>query len=273
MRQWMLRITAYADRLLTGLDRIEWSDSLKEMQRNWIGRSEEPRSISKSTAFPRKSVSLPPAGHAVWRDLHGPGPEHSLVAKSPHRDQRAVVQNYRRQSPKKSDLERTDLAKDKLASATGGFAFNPANGQRIPIWNCRYVLAGSARATSWRCQARHARFGIRHPLWTPVVQVVEPPAGKDWHGYLEDGIAVNSRAPNSLWIGLPTPAAKKKITEWLEANQLGKSAVNYKLRDWLFSRQRYWASLPNRLEEGRGGTELSRSVAGIGASRRPSPTG
>ncbi|MCC6233659.1 MAG: leucine--tRNA ligase [Verrucomicrobiales bacterium] len=247
MRQWMLRITAYADRLLRDLDTIQWSDSLKEMQRNWIGRSEgalvdfrvAPESGAAAgaaiTVFTTRPDTLFGATYMVL------APEHGLVEALASGAQRAAVDAYRREIAKKSDLERTELAKEKTGVFTGAYALNPVNGARIPIWIADYVLASYGTGAIMAVPAHDTRdfeFATRFEL--PVLQVVEPPAGVDWKGYVDDGVAVNSAGPEVSLNGLPTPEAKRVITEWLAARGVGRGMVNFKLRDWLFSRQRYW---------------------------------
>jgi leucyl-tRNA synthetase len=249
MRQWMLRITAYAERLLHDLETIQWSDSLKEMQRNWIGRSEGAevdfaiaecgmRSAECQKAirvFTTRPDTLFGATYMVL------APEHKLVSALTTPTQRQAVEAYKAEVAKKSDLERTELAKEKTGVFTGGYAINPVNGEKIPIWIADYVLisygTGAIMAVPGH-DTRDFEFATRFNL--PIVQVVEPPAGKDWHGYVDDGISVNSAGADISISGLPTPEAKRKISAWLESKQLGKRTVNYKLRDWLFSRQRYW---------------------------------
>jgi leucyl-tRNA synthetase len=249
MRQWMLRITAYAERLLEDLETIQWSDSLKEMQRNWIGRSEGAevdfaiaecgmRSAECQKAirvFTTRPDTLFGATYMVL------APEHKLVSALTTPAQRQAVDAYKAEVAKKSDLERTELAKEKTGVFTGGYAINPVNGEKIPIWIADYVLisygTGAIMAVPGH-DTRDFEFATRFNL--PIVQVVEPPAGKDWHGYVDDGISVNSAGADISISGLPTPEAKRKISAWLESKQLGKRTVNYKLRDWLFSRQRYW---------------------------------
>jgi leucyl-tRNA synthetase len=242
MRQWMLRITAYAERLLNDLDTIEWSHSLKEMQRNWIGRSEGAEvdfnviaHEAKIRVFTTRPDTLFGATYMVL------APEHKLVSQITTPQQRSAVEAYQSDVSKKSDLERTELAKDKTGVFTGAFARNPVNGQPIPIWIADYVLASYGTGAIMAVPGHDTRdfeFATKYDL--PIVQVVQPPEGKDWQGYVEDGVAVNSHSGELSLEGLPTPEAKRKITEWLEAKGLGKKTVNYKLRDWLFSRQRYW---------------------------------
>jgi leucyl-tRNA synthetase len=247
MRQWMLRITAYAERLLADLDTIDWSHSLKEMQRNWIGRSEggevefkiHPASggtTFKITVFTTRPDTLFGATYMVL------APEHKLVDQISTPDQRAAVQAYQAGVAKKSDLERTELAKEKTGVFTGAYAINPVNGENIPIWIADYVLASYGTGAIMAVPAHDTRdFEFATKFHLPIIQVVQPPDPKtDWHGFVNDGTSVNSTGPEISITGLPTADAKRKITDWLEANGLGRAMVNYKLRDWLFSRQRYW---------------------------------
>jgi leucyl-tRNA synthetase len=238
MRQWMLRITAYAERLLTDLDTIEWSDSLKEMQRNWIGRSEGAEVVfpvadseRTITVFTTRPDTLFGATYMVL------SPEHKLVEELTSDQQRKAVTEYRTYAANKSDLERTDLAKEKTGVFIGAYALNPVNNERIPIWIADYVLAsygtGAIMAVPGH-DTRDLEFARKFDL--PIVQVVEAAGGQESIGYVGDGIAVNSGFLN----GLGTAEAKNKITQWLEDKRLGHRTINYKLRDWLFSRQRYW---------------------------------
>ena len=245
MRQWMLRITAYAEKLLNDLDGIDWSHSLKEMQRNWIGRSEGAEVIfeidgtriraeeeyDKITVFTTRPDTLFGATYMVL------SPEHKLVRNITTQEQRSTVEDYQKLASGKSDLERTELAKDKTGVFTGSFAINPVNRQRIPIWISDYVLSTYGTGAIMAVPAHDARdYEFAKKFDLPIVQVVEPPAGKDWQGFTDDGVAVNS----DFISGLPTQEAKNQITKWLEDRKLGKKTINYKLRDWLFSRQRYW---------------------------------
>ena len=242
MRQWMLRITAYAERLLRDLETIEWSHSLKEMQRNWIGRSEGAEvdfAIAGCEKGIRVFTTRPDTLYgATYMVL---APEHKLVAAITTPAQRQAVEAYQTEVAKKSDLERTELAKEKTGVFTGGYAINPVNGERIPIWIADYVLISYGTGAIMAVPGHDTRdFEFATKFNLPIVQVVEPPAGTDWHGYIEDGISVNSTGAGISISGLPTPEAKRKITAWLESKGLGKKTINYKLRDWLFSRQRYW---------------------------------
>ena len=246
MRQWMLRITKYAERLLNDLETIEWSGSLKEMQRNWIGRSEGAEVDFEIADF-RSSATGRPVKIRVFTTrpdtLFGAtymvlSPEHKLVNEITTAAQRPVVEQYKAFAATKSDLERTELAKEKTGVFTGAYALNPVNGERIPIWIADYVLISYGTGAIMAVPAHDTRdyeFALKFNL--PVLQVVQPPDPKtDWHGFVDDGISVNS----GFITGLPTPEATAKITAWLEEKGLGQKTINYKLRDWLFSRQRYW---------------------------------
>jgi leucyl-tRNA synthetase len=242
MRQWMLKITAYAERLLADLDTIQWSDSLKEMQRNWIGRSEGAEvnfehlgSNGRIRVFTTRPDTLWGATYLVL------APEHELVDKITTPQQKAAVAEYKKQVSAKSDLERTELAKEKTGVFTGASAVNPVNDQIIPIWIADYVLVnygtGAIMAVPGH-DTRDLEFATKFNL--PIHQVVQPPEGQDWKGFVGDGIAVNSSRIDISLNGLPTPEAKKKVISWLEKSPYGRGTINYKLRDWLFSRQRYW---------------------------------
>ncbi|RTZ70274.1 MAG: leucine--tRNA ligase [Verrucomicrobia bacterium] len=238
MRQWMLRITEYAQRLLDDLDNIDWSDSLKEMQRNWIGRSEGAEvlfSVEDSdveiAVFTTRPDTLFGATYMVV------SPESELLGQIVSAEHKADVEAYQAEAAKKSDLERTDLAKDKSGVFTGAHAINPANGRQVPIWTADYVLAGYGTGAIMAVPAHDSRdleFAQKFKL--PINVVVEAPEGEESLGFTGNGTAVNS----DFLDGLPTPEAKRTITAWLEEKALGQGMINYKLRDWLFSRQRYW---------------------------------
>ncbi len=266
MRQWMLRITAYAEKLLADLDTIDWSDSLKEMQRNWIGRSEgaevdfevvgssrcddrtAQRAVptSKIRVFTTRPDTLFGATYMVL------APEHRLVDEIVTEEQGEAVENYRAHTARKSDLERTELAKEKSGMFTGAYAINPVNGEKIPIWIADYVLASYGTGAIMAVPAHDTRdFAFAQKFNLPVIQVVQPNDAKtEWQVFTDDGTAVNSGFLN----GLPTAVAKAKISAWLEEKGLGKKTINYKLRDWLFSRQRYWGEpFPIVWKKGPGG--------------------
>jgi len=236
MRQWMLRITSFAQRLIDELDGLDWPESIKLLQRNWIGRSEGAHvkfkvADSDVTVFTTRPDTLFGATYMVL------APEHSLVPQITTPEQRAAVEAYQKSVASKSDLERTELAKNKSGVFTGAYAINPVNNEQIPIWIADYVLMGYGTGAIMAVPAHDARdFEFAKKFDLPINQVVQPPEGKEWQGYTDDGIAVNS----GFLDGLTTFDAKRRIAAWLEEKGLGKGTTNFKLRDWLFSRQRYW---------------------------------
>jgi leucyl-tRNA synthetase len=256
LRQWMLRITAYAERLLDDLALVDWPEPLMEMQRNWIGRSEGAE-VDFQLA-PASGGGKPPANATIRVFTTRPdtlfgatymvlSPEHPLVDGITKPEQRQAVDTYKADAARKSDLERTDLAKRKTGVFTGAYAINPVNNESIPIWIADYVLIGYGTGAIMAVPAHDERdFEFAKQFGLPIRTVVRPP--DEWlreakssldqltEAYIGDGTAVNSGPFN----GLPTPDFKKRITAWLEERGLGAARVNYKLRDWLFSRQRYW---------------------------------
>jgi leucyl-tRNA synthetase len=238
MRQWMLRITSYAERLINELDRLDWPEGIKLLQRNWIGRSEGAEidykvdnHEQKIRVFTTRPDTLYGATYMVL------APEHSLIDQIVTEDQWPSVREYRERTARKSDLERTELSKEKTGVFTGAFAINPANEEKIPIWIADYVLLGYGTGAIQAVPAHDERdleFARKFDL--PIRQVVQPPGDEDPIGFVGDGVAINS----PIIDGLQSRDAIRKITEWLEKRGLGKRAINYKLRDWLFSRQRYW---------------------------------
>jgi leucyl-tRNA synthetase len=243
MRQWMLRITAYADRLLNELEGLDWPEGIKLLQHNWIGRSEgaeidfaiaetgKRKSERKIRVFTTRPDTLYGGTYLVL------APEHSLVDLIVTEEQWPAVREYRERTARKSDLERTELTKAKTGVFTGAFAINPANDAKIPIWIADYVLIGYGTGAIGGVPAHDERdleFAEKFDL--PIVAVVQPTRDEPAIGFTGEGIAINSPIIN----GLTSAEAKKKITAWLEERGQGKRAINYKLRDWLFSRQRYW---------------------------------
>jgi leucyl-tRNA synthetase len=237
LRQWVLRITAYAERLLADLKGVDWPESTKRMQEAWIGRSEgaeiqfelEDKSHGSLKIFTTRPDTLFGCTYMVL------APEHPLVEVVTTADRKAGVEAYRRKAAGKSDLERTDLAKEKSGVFSGSFAINPVNGARVPIWIADYVVMGYGTGAIMAVPAHDERdyeFAQRFSL--PIVQVIE--SGEASLPYLGDGRVIHSGAYN----GLPWQEAKRKVTEDLAARGAGRATVNYKLRDWLFSRQRYW---------------------------------
>src|SRR5258706_439542 len=238
MRQWMLRITAYAERLLNDLDTLEWSTSLKEMQRNWIGRSEGAEVNFAVDGFPEAITVFTTRPDTLFGATYMVlAPEHALIDKLTTSEQRNGVAAYREGAASKSDLERTELAKEKTGVFSGAYAINPVNQERIPIWIADYVLATYGTGAIMAVPGHDARdLEFAHKFKLPIQKVVQAPEGAESIGYVgEEGTAVNSDFLN----GLKTPEAKKRIIAWFEEKKAGRGRVNYKLRDWLFSRQRY----------------------------------
>jgi leucyl-tRNA synthetase len=304
LKQWMLRITAYAERLVEDLDDLDWPRPIKDMQRNWVGRSE-----GAEVDFPLAPSDEHPHDPDAGLVGSGPGsfpaepdprtirvyttrpdtlfgatymvlaPEHPLVESITTPDQRAAVADYREAAARKSDLDRTDLAKTKTGVFTGAHAINPVNGHRIPIWIADYVLMGYGTGAIMAVPGHDERdFEFARQFDLPIVPVVlpddawlakyrpadGPPAddpaalrdlfradpGRFRESFTGEGTAINSRNASVTLDGLDTPGAKADIIAWLEDRGLGKKTINYKLRDWLFSRQRYWGEpFPVLLDE------------------------
>lgn len=237
MRQWMLKITAYADRLLDDLEEVDWPESIKEMQRNWIGRSvganvtfKVAGSDAAFTVFTTRPDTLFGATYTVL------APEHELVQAITTPEQKAAVEAYVAETAKKSDLNRTDLSKEKTGVFTGAYAVNPANGKEVPIWIADYVLASYGTGAIMAVPAHDERdhefakaFGL---------EIIPVLAGGEVEeaAYTEDGPHINSEFLD----GLDKEAAIEKMNHWLEEQGVGKKEISYRLRDWLFSRQRYW---------------------------------
>jgi len=269
LRQWLLRITAYAERLLEDIEQVDWPESIKKMQRDWIGRSEgaevdfalAEQKGEKIRVFTTRPDTLFGATYMVL------APEHPLVARITTAAQQAAVAAYQTQAARKSDLERTELAKKKTGVFTGAFAVNPVNQEAIPVWIADYVLISYGTGAIMAVPAHDERdFEFAKQFGLPIRPVVQPPA--DWlratsvyqalqneqggdqamerlylnhidrfaEVFAGDGTAVNS----GDFDGLKTSEFKQKIADWLQERGLGEKKVNYKLRDWLFSRQRYW---------------------------------
>ncbi|HEX4638631.1 MAG TPA: leucine--tRNA ligase, partial [Chthoniobacterales bacterium] len=238
MRQWMLRITAYAERLIDELEGLDWPAGIKLLQRNWIGKSEGAEiefKIDNHDAGIRVFTTRPDTLYGATYIVLAP--EHSLVDQIVTEEQWPAVREYRERTARKSDLERTELSKEKTGVFTGAFAINPATEEKIPIWIADYVLLGYGTGAIQAVPAHDERdleFARKFDL--PIREVVQPPAGEDPIGFVGEGVAINS----PIIDGLPSREAIREITAWLEERGLGKRAINYKLRDWLFSRQRYW---------------------------------
>jgi leucyl-tRNA synthetase len=237
MKQWMLKITAYADRLLEDLEELDWPESIKDMQRNWIGRSEgadvsfELKGTGEEiTVFTTRPDTLYGASYLVL------APEHTLVDKVTSGEQKEAVETYRTQVATKSDLERTELSKEKTGVFTGGWAVHPVTGEEVPVWIADYVLASYGTGAIMAVPGHDERdYEFAQAFGLPIVEVV---SGGDLSqdAYSGDGPHVNSGFLN----GMNNEEAITAMCDWLEKNGKGKRQITYRLRDWLFSRQRYW---------------------------------
>ena len=239
MRQWMLKITAYAERLLEDLEELNWPESIKEMQRHWIGKSEgaETEFVVQGSdvsflIFTTRPDTLFGATYCVL------APEHPLVEAITTSEHKAVVDVYRAAAQNKSDLQRTDLAKDKTGVFTGAYAINPCNDEPIPIWVADYVLMTYGTGAIMAVPAHDERdHEFARAFGLPIIEVIR---GSDRPiedaAYTGPGTCVNSGFLN----GMPWDEAKKAMTAWLVEHHKGQYKVEYRLRDWLFSRQRYW---------------------------------
>ncbi len=239
MKQWMLKITVYAERLLEEIDEVDWPEHVKEMQRNWIGKSHGAEITftiadhpgQSFTVFTTRPDTLFGATYCVL------APEHPLVAEIASDDQRDAVQAYVDAARDKSELQRTDLAKEKTGVFTGANAVHPVTGEPVPIWIADYVLSSYGTGAIMAVPGQDERdweFAEVYDL--PIVRTVQPPEDFDGKAYLGDGPAMNS----DFLDGLEIAEAKEKMIAWLEEHGKGTSRVEYRLRDWLFSRQRYW---------------------------------
>ena len=238
MRQWMLKITKYADSLLSGLDDLDWPNSIKELQKNWIGKSEGAKiyfdlpSIDQTLeVFTTRHDTLYGATYMVL------APEHPLVNNLTDDAQRDLVKKYVEESSKKSDLDRTELNKDKTGVWLGTYAINPVNNKEIPIWISDYVIMSYGTGAIMAVPGEDERdwdFAKKYNL--PVVRTIDPGENFDGGAYTGEGLLINSDFLN----GLDISTAKEKMAKWLIDNEKGEKTVQYKLRDWLFSRQRYW---------------------------------
>ena len=238
MRQWVLKITAYADRLIDDLDLVDWPESVKEMQRNWIGRSEGASVFfpivgnedTKIEVFTTRADTLFGASYVVL------APEQELVDQLTTPEHKAEIEKYKEEASRRSDLERTDLNKDKTGVFTGSYVINPVNGEKLPIWISDYVLASYGTGAVMAVPSGDQRdydFATKFDL--PIKPVIE---GTDVSEGAFDG---DGKHINSGFLdGLNIADAKQKMIDWLEEHDAGHKKVNYRLRDWIFSRQRYW---------------------------------
>jgi leucyl-tRNA synthetase len=261
MKQWMMRITAYADRLVADLDRLDWPESIKIMQRNWIGRSQ-----GAAVHFSVESAAVEAGGSSLTVFTTRPdtlfgatfmvvSPEHSLLAadsavvpaqwpagtpqawRGGSASPRAAVDAYRAEAAGRTDLERQSDRKDKSGVFTGVYAVNPANGARLPVFVADYVLMGYGTGAIMAVPGQDERdWAFAEAYDLPIVRTVQPPEGFAGRAFTGDGPAVNSGFLDGMEVG----AAKAAMADWLVAQGAGESTISYKLRDWLFSRQRYW---------------------------------
>lgn len=238
MRQWALKITAYADRLIDDLDDLDWPESIKEQQRNWIGRSQgasvffavDGHPESKIEVFTTRPDTLFGATYMVL------APEHDLVDKITTPDQKAAVEAYKDEVSRRSDLERTDLNKDKTGVFTGAYGIDPINGRKVPIWIGDYVLASYGTGAIMAVPAHDDRdYEFAKKFGLDIVPVIEG-GDVDQAAFTGDGVHINS----DFLDGMHKEEAIEKAIAWLEDNGAGKKKINYRLRDWIFSRQRYW---------------------------------
>ena len=237
MRQWVIDIPAYAEKLLEGLETIDWPESTKEIQRNWIGKSIGAQVTFKVdghnesfVVFTTRCDTLFGATYCVL------APEHVLVEKIVSGEQKEAVEAYRKECATKSDLERTELNKDKTGVFTGAYAINPVNGKKIPIWISDYVLASYGTGAIMAVPAHDERdYAFAKKFGLEIIPVL---AGGDvtLEAWTQDGLHINSE-----WLdGLNKQEAIDKMIEWLESNHIGQKKINYKIREWIFARQRYW---------------------------------
>lgn len=237
MRQWVLKITDYAEQLLNDLELVDWPESTKEMQRNWIGKSKGANVVFKIdghdkefTVFTTRCDTLFGATYCVM------APEHPFVSDITTPEQKEAIEAYQKECQSKSDLERTDLNKDKTGVFTGAYAINPVNGKKIPIYISDYVLASYGTGAIMAVPAHDTRdYEFAKKFGLPIIPVLE--GGEiEKEAFTEDGVHINSEWLN----GLGKQEAIDKMIEWLEEKGVGEAKTTYKLRDWLFSRQRYW---------------------------------
>ena len=237
MKQWVIDIPAYAEKLLAGLDEIDWPESTKEIQRNWIGKSigahvdfKVKGADFKFTVFTTRCDTLFGATYCVL------APEHKLVDIITTEEQKEAVENYKKICASKSDLERTELNKEKTGVFTGAYAINPVNNKEIPIWISDYVLATYGTGAIMAVPAHDDRdYEFAKKFNIPIIQVLDGDSIEE-HAYTKDGVHINSEFLD----GLNKEDAINKMISWLEENNCGKKQVNYRLRDWIFARQRYW---------------------------------
>ena len=257
LKQWLMRIPLYGDRLLKGLDKLDWPQGVKDMQKNWIGKSfgaEVDFAIADANGKPTEKklrVYTTRCDTLFGATYMVVAPEHAMVPELTTAEQKAAVEEYVHAAALKSDLDRTELAKEKTGVFTGSYAVNPLTGTKIPVWVADYVLTGYGTGAIMAVPAHDTRdFDFAKKFNLPVICIMEPDAScpedvrpKVLAGeacWAADGTYINSENATLCLNGLNKKQGIAKVIEWLEANKIGKATVNYKLRDWLFSRQRYW---------------------------------
>ncbi len=257
LKQWLMRIPLYGDRLLKGLDKLDWPQGVKDMQKNWIGKSygaEVDFAIADANGKPTEKklrVYTTRCDTLFGATYMVVAPEHAMVPELTTAEQKAAVEEYVHAAALKSDLDRTELAKEKTGVFTGSYAVNPLTGTKIPVWVADYVLTGYGTGAIMAVPAHDTRdFDFAKKFNLPVICIMEPDAScpvdvrpKVLAGeacWAADGTYINSQNDTLCLNGLNKKQGIAKVIEWLEANKIGKATVNYKLRDWLFSRQRYW---------------------------------
>ena len=244
LKQWVLKITEYAERLLQDLEDLDWPDYLKRLQRNWIGKSEGAtidfqleKEADVISVFTTRADTVFGASYLAL------APEHPLVKKITTDHNKKAVESYLKQASHKSDLERTELSKNKTGVPTGSLAINPVNGEKIPIWIADYILMGYGTGAIMAVPAHDERdFEFAQKFDLPIPFVIQPPEDFDQskQAFISDGVLINSQSDHLSINGLQIADAKNKVIAFLEDKKLGKRTTTYKLRDWLFSRQRYW---------------------------------
>ena len=238
LRQWILKITDYAEKLLEGLDKLDWPESTLTMQKNWIGKSQGANVIFKLdgfddtlTVFTTRPDTLFGATYMVV------SPEHPILEKIVSAEQKAAVSAYQKEAAKKSDLERGELNKEKTGVFTGAYAINPVNGVKIPVWTSDYVLMGYGTGAIMAVPAHDERdYAFAKKFGLKIIEVIKSEQGVDKEAFTGDGELVNSGFLN----GLHVKESKAKMIAWLSEHNVGNAKTTYKLRDWVFARQRYW---------------------------------
>ncbi len=238
LRQWILKITDYAEKLLEGLDKLDWPESTLTMQRNWIGKSQGANVVFKLdgfddtlTVFTTRPDTLFGATYMVV------SPEHPILNKIVSPEQKAAVAAYQKEAAKKSDLERGELNKEKTGVFTGAYAINPVNGTKIPVWTSDYVLMGYGTGAIMAVPAHDERdYAFAKKFGLKIIEVIKSEQGVEKEAFTGDGELVNSEFLN----GLHVKESKAAMIKWLEQHHCGNAKTTYKLRDWVFARQRYW---------------------------------